>query len=417
MFIKQNKFTFLQIGILISLLFLLFGQLVKLPMGEKSPILPNDLFVPLLLLIWVFAKLKNKSFIVHKTNLNISIYLFLLLVVFSLILNLDHFLPNELYIGLAYALRIIGYILMFYLVIDSIRSKKDFNKFYNILLWIGLIFALLGFLQLVFFPSFEAMTQYGWDPHVKRLLSTFFDPNYAGGFLVFVNALVLARMLFCQNKTEKGLWFFAFLFLTLAIIFTYSRSAYLAFAVVILVIGIFKSWRLLLFGALALVIAFFSFPRVQERILGGFSLDVTAKMRLENYQEAQKIIEDNLIIGVGYNNLRAVREEYGQVLDVKSHAAGGFDSSFLTILATTGVLGFAAYLWLLWRILKDAFKEFWDKKSPPVLRGLGLGIFAGILSLIIHSQFVNSLLYPHIMLYMFIVLGLFYAGKRSYKEN
>jgi len=396
---------------------LVFGQLLRLSISESGAIVFNDLVVPLVLAMWVAFGLLTKKFKIEKTPINIPLALFLTVAFFSYFINLSNVVGFERLQSLAYFLRLLSYSLIFFAALDVIKSKEIFNKFYSLIIWVGLVFAVFGFLQLVFFPSFEAMTQYGWDPHVKRLLSTFFDPNYAGGFLVFVNALVLARMLFCQNKTEKGLWFFAFLFLTLAIIFTYSRSAYLAFAVVILVIGIFKSWRLLLFGALALVIAFFSFPRVQERILGGFSLDVTAKMRLENYQEAQKIIEDNLIIGVGYNNLRAVREEYGQVLDVKSHAAGGFDSSFLTILATTGVLGFAAYLWLLWRILKDAFKEFWDKKSPPVLRGLGLGIFAGILSLIIHSQFVNSLLYPHIMLYMFIVLGLFYAGKRSYKEN
>jgi len=46
------------------------------------------------------------------------------------------------------------------------------------------------------------------------------------------------------------------------------------------------------------------------------------------------------------------------------------------------------------------------------MRGLGLGIFAGTLGLVAHSQFVNSLLYPHIMLYLFIVLGLFYGGKK-----
>jgi len=116
-------------------------------------------------------------------------------------------------------------------------------------------------------------------------------------------------------------------------------------------------------------------------------------------------------------------------------AAGGFDSTLLTILATTGIVGFLVYLWLLWRTLKDSFKELWDKnlprstqqnlvslsvqnkKSPPDLRGLGLGIFAGFLGLLVHSQFVNSLLYPHIMLFSFIVLGLFYAGKRIYKGS
>lgn len=398
--------------LILILFFILCGQLLRLPISEGGSIIFNDLLVPLVLIVWLANGLVKKKFIISKTALNLPLLLFLILAAFSFILNLNNLIDAERLLSLAYLLRLISYSLVFFFVLNISDSKKVFEKFYSIAIWGGLIFAFLGFLQLIFFPSFEGMVQYGWDPHVKRLLSTFFDPNYAGGFLVFVNSLILSRMLFTQNKAEKGLWFFAFLFVLLAIILTYSRSTYLAVGISVLVIGLLKSWRLLLFGALTLIIAFFAFPRMQQRILGGFSLDVTAKMRLDSYQQAQKIIEDNLIIGVGYNNLRSVREEYGQILSATQHAAGGFDSSFLTILATTGIIGFIAYLWLICHMLIDAFKEFWDKKSPPIMRGLGLGIFAGTLGLVAHSQFVNSLLYPHIMLYLFIVLGLFYGGKK-----
>jgi len=405
-----------KVGLVLVIFTLLLGQLTRFSLSSGGSIVLNDFLIPLVFFVWLLIKLRKKEIPIYKTSLNWPLGLFILIALFSLLLNWNHFLPSEIIQGAAYLVRFVSYALVFFLTLDVVKDKDTFSKFYNFAIWTGLLFAFLGFLQLVFIPSFEFMAKYGWDPHLNRLLSTFFDPNYAGGFLVLVCSLVLGRMLFTDNKAEKGLWFYAFLFLTLAIILTYSRSTYLAFAIMVLVIGILRSWRLLLFGALALVVAFFAFPRMQERILGGFSLDATAKMRLENYKEAQEIIEDNWLIGVGYNNLRAVREAYGQVLDVKSHAAGGFDSTFLTILATTGVFGLLVYLWLCFRILKETFKQFWDKKSSPVLRGLGLGIFAGFLGLIAHSQFVNSLLYPHIMLYLWFVLGLFYAGKRIFQE-
>jgi len=403
-------------GLFIVIFALLLGQLTRFSLSSGGSVVLNDFLVPLVFAIWILVKLASKEIPVYRTFLNWPLGLFILIALFSLLLNWGRFLPSEIIQGAAYLVRFVSYALAFFLALDVVRDKDTFSKFYNFAIWTGLLFAFLGFLQLVFIPSFEFMAKYGWDPHLNRLLSTFFDPNYAGGFLVLVCSLVLGRMLFTDNKAEKGLWFYAFLFLTLAIILTYSRSTYLAFAIMVLVIGILRSWRLLLFGVLALIVAYFAFPRMQERILGGFSLDATAKMRLENYKEAQEIIEDNWLIGVGYNNLRAAREAYGQVLDVKSHAAGGFDSTFLTILGTTGVFGLFVYLWLCFRILKEAFKQFWDKKSSPVLRGLGLGIFAGFLGLVAHSQFVNSLLYPHIMLYLWFVLGLMYAGKRFIKK-
>lgn len=396
------------------LISIVLGQLVRFSIGGGGAVILSDLLMPLILLIWLLSGLAKKKFIIPKTQLNLPIGLFLTVLIFSFSINLELFFAGGQLQSLAYLIRLISYLLIFFFTVDVVKDKVVFEKFYSYIIWAGLIFAFLGFLQLFFFPSFEFMAKYGWDPHVKRLLSTFFDPNYAGGFLVFANSLVLARMLFAEDKAQKGLLFFAFLFLLLAIVLTYSRSAYLACATMILTIGILKSWRLLLFGAVISVIAFFAFPRMQERIMGGFSLDATAKMRIESYNQAQQIIDDYPILGVGYNNLRSIREDYGQILDPTEHQAGGFDSSFLTILATTGIVGFVGYLWICLAVLKDSIKGFLDKNLPTDFRSLSLGLFAGFLGLLAHSQFVNSLLFPNIMSYFLIILGVFYAGKKIY---
>lgn len=398
-------------GLTLILFALLCGQLTRISLSFGGSVVLNDILMPLLIFTWFLGGLRKKEIFVYRTPISWPFGLFILIASFSLLLNPFGLLPSEILQSSAYLFRFITNGLVFYLVVDTIKEEKAWRKFYSLAIWIGLLFALLGFLQLVFIPSFEFMTKYGWDPHLNRLLSTFFDPNYAGGFLVLVCCLVLGRMLFEENKATKGMLFYAFAFLFLAIVFTYSRSTYLAFFVGMMVIGLLRSWRLLLFGCLAILIAFFSFPRLQTRILGGFSLDVTAKMRLESYNQAKEIIQDYPYLGVGYNTLRFVREDYGQVQDPRQHAAGGFDSSFLTIWATTGIIGLLVYLWLCFTILKEGFKIFWDKNAPPVLRGLALGIFAGFSGLIVHSQFVNSLLYPHIMMYLWFVLGLLFAGK------
>lgn len=402
----------LRIGLLVILLALLLGQLTRFTLPFGGAVVLNDLLIPVIFLVWVLVKLAKKESFAFKTPLGLPLAIFILLAILSLLLNSISFLYSELFQAVAYLVRFISYAFVFYLVLDVVKDEKTWRKFYSLTIWVGLLFALLGFLQLVFIPSFEFMTKYGWDPHLNRLLSTFFDPNYAGGFLVFVNSLVLGRMLFTQNKAEKGLLFFGFLFLLFALVLTYSRSAYLAFAVSFLVLGILKSWRLLLFGFVLLAIVFFSIPRMQERILGAFSLDITAKMRLESFEDASKIIADYPYFGTGYNTLRFVREDYGQIEDTAQHTAGGFDSSFLTILATTGIFGFLVYLWLWFRILKESFLSFWNKKAPPEFRGLSLGIFSGFIGLIFHSQFVNSLLYPHIMIYLWFVLGLLFTGEK-----
>jgi O-antigen ligase len=261
------------------------------------------------------------------------------------------------------------------------------------------------------------MSRYGWDPHINRLLSTFFDPNFVGGFLAIVAIIVFASMLYEKKPETKALLFFGFTLLTACIVLTFSRSSYLTLAIGLLVIGFVKSWRTLLLIFIISLLAFTTIPRVRERVLGAVSLDVTAQARLVSFGQAFDIIKDYPIFGVGYNNLRSVRAEYGQITDSgQNHTAGGFDSSLLTIWATTGVLGLLAYLWLYVIMIYESFKAY-HKSSHSSQKALGLGMGAGLVGLFVHSQIVNSFFYPHIFLYLWFLLAVLMAGKRVYANR
>jgi len=407
-----------QTGIIFVVLTLVIGQLTRISLPSGGSIVLNDLLIPLVFLIWLLVKLKRKKLIIYQAPLNLPLVIFIIIALFSLLLNRAHLPLYDLLQSSAYFWRFLTYSLVFWMVLDStFLNRKDWNKFYNLSIFIGLSFAFLGFLQFIFIPSFEFMAKYGWDPHINRLLSTFFDPNFAGGFLVLVLALILGRLFFSNNKAEKGIMFYFAIMLVVAIILTFSRSTYLAFLVTILVFGLIKSWRTILIGGLAILIIFFTVPRVQERVLGAVSLDITAKMRLESYKQAYEIIKDYPLTGVGYNTLRFVRPKYKQVEDIHQHAAGGFDSSFLTIWATTGLFGLLTYLWFYLIILKHSFLKIFNKNLLWQQKGLSIGILAGLSGLIVHSQFVNSLLYPHIMVYLWFILGLLFSSLKGDKVN
>ncbi len=93
-------------------------------------------------------------------------------------------------------------------------------------------FALLGFMQYLLIPDTSALKYLGWDDHYYRLIGTWLDPAFTG--LAFVFGIIYSSFLFSRKitihsqKTIVG--FIAFLFI--ALIFTYSRSNYLALFVV-----------------------------------------------------------------------------------------------------------------------------------------------------------------------------------------
>ena len=79
---------------------------------------------------------------------------------------------------------------------------------------------------------------------------------------------------------------------------------------------------------------------------------------------------------------------------VNSHACSGADSSILLVLATTGVLGLILLATLLGNLLSSFPKN-----------SFSFALLACLVALGIHSQFVNSLIYPWVMGYMAILAG------------
>ncbi|MFH0912387.1 MAG: O-antigen ligase family protein [Patescibacteria group bacterium] len=267
--------------------------------------------------------------------------------------------------------------------------------------------ALLGWIQLIFVPDLGFWERLGWDPHQHRLVSTFLDPNLLGGFLVLGLAFCLAQLTSTHLPKSKRWWWGGLAALLLiSIIFTYSRSALLA----LLVLGLFWGWRywkIALIGLAVMGLIYGLSPRWQERISGAMNLDETVRYRLESWDQAVDIMRQQPWLGVGYNTLRFTREDYGY--QPVSHATTGFDSSLLTIGVTAGSLGLAAYLGLLVSALAWAKQQITNTNR--VVARVAQAFLAGMSALLVHSLFVNSLLYAPIMVVGWIILGLIWNNR------
>lgn len=122
---------------------------------------------------------------------------------------------------------------------------------------------------------------------------------------------------------------------------------------------------------------------------------VSSVARLESAQNTILIIKNNPIFGVGFNSYRYAQLRYNirsEKLGVVSHADAGTDNSFLFVMATTGLVGFILFAFLWFCIFKQQL-------TKPLLIASLVGIF-------VDSLFVNSLFYPFIMLWLWIILAL-----------
>ena len=398
-----------------SLSFLLLGEIGRFSLpGMDQEILFLDLFILLSFPFYILRGLV-KNHPLHLGKLFIPLLLFICIALFSLLLSLYRYEAKEVVVASFYLLRFIVYA---FLSIIALNEKIKPYKLFLFLLIIALALSALGFFQFVFFPDFSSMETFGWDPHIGRLLSTWFDPNFMGGFLSFA-LLLLLNILFDKKlrKTERIFFILSAIILFVALVLTFSRSAYVMFIVGIFLTGLRAPKMLLVFLSLSLLFYLF-IPRMQERVndLAGsmfafatnsydYGLDETAKLRVASWEESLSLFSAHPLLGIGYDTMLYEKLNRGDITDPTIHSGSGADSSLLTILVTTGIIGFLSFVWIMFTLFVIPYKTFRQKTSPPFVKNFALGFIIALIALLVHSFFVNSLLLPFFLVPLFIMVG------------
>lgn len=392
------------IGIFALISGIIAGQMIRVPLGAGTIVI-SDLILFAVIFAWAFKKSVNREPLFVKNPINLPLIILDIIMALSLIWAFIFLPRGEVISGSLYFFRFLAYQMIFFFIQSSIANFKQIKQIFYLIIGAGIVLSVLGFIQLMIFPDFSSMVPEGWDPHIGRLLSTWFDPNLLGGLFAFLALLIIAQIL---SGDKIKVWRIAALSIFVSALFlTFSRSSLVAFVFgffVIIMLTVKRSWWMLILGATVLVIAFSSSPRIQERVEGILTIDITAQKRVESWSNVLSLAGNNPLFGTGFNTLRYAQFEEGLIPNQEEHSAGGSDSSFLTILATTGIFGFLAFLWLWLSALFVSWKLF-SQIQNNFNSALGLGIIGGLTSLFVHSQFVNSLLYPHILVIVWMILG------------
>ena len=401
--------------------FLVFlGQFARLPIPiSDNGILLTDLLLPWILVLWFGKKLLFQRSL-PRTFFGTFILIFLGTALLSVLLNSIALPAKELFSSSFYLIRLIAYFLYFYLCVEIVQEEKDQKIIIKELIITSVGLALAGIFQYVFIPDFTFMAEEGWDPHIGRLLSTWYDPNYIAGFFAIVAGVVMSLWLYKEKKyndlSSLGVTFI----LLLCIALTFSRSGLVALGIVILVIGISKARPLIIIGLIGLMLIIGFNERAQERALGLFNgalslitgsldydLDATSKLRVESWKQSTELMDDSYLYGIGYNTIQYKKLTKGLIMDTKIHSGTGSDSSILNIFITMGVLGLSAYSLLLWNIFSVGIRILTSKKDTMRFgKGIALGNIATWSALILHSFFVNSLLLPFFILILIPLLAI-----------
>ena len=390
----MNTIKFL---ILFALFSILPGQLIRISLGVFGAITLSDIFIGLCDIVFVLYWATGKKSLKVPAKITYFAALFTIWSFATTILAANFFSPVQIIIALSFLIRFAAYF-FFTVVVFNVCKKTSITGWLNALLFIGAAFTLIGFFQILILPDLSFLALYGWDPHKTRIASTLLDPNFTGGLLSIFFSTSLCLYIF---KKRLIYIFLASTFFA-AIILTFSRSSYLALLTSTLIIGLVKSPKALIVALLMFVTSFTAIVQVRNRIIGAFTIDETAAARIESWQKALEIFSKNPVFGVGFNTYRFAQESYGNFnfdSPQGGHSGAGTDSSILLVAATTGIVGFILYIAFLFSLFQTVLTN---------IRGnyINLAVLAALSGLIVHSQFVNSLFFPQIMLPLFFIIGL-----------
>lgn len=381
-----------------------FGELFRIEVRQDAAIRPLDVLIGITALYWVINLLIHKK--INFTYLNKPLLIFLIVGVLSLLINMVNFSISQIAIASLYLLRFLSYAVggMIFLKLDrAFKLKVIKGVFVG-----GLLVVLLGYVQYFLYPNLRNLYYLGWDEHNHRLFSTFLDPNYAGAFLVlFLLFSVGFMILYVRERKRREVFLSAGVLVVtvIAIFLTYSRSA-----ILMMVFGLAtylwlinrKRLIILLLGIIIFAILALS-PTFNKENTNLFRV-TSSLARVETYRNAQKIIQDHPILGVGFNTYRYAQQSYGfrsKTTKYSSHADAGTDSSLLFVTATTGIVGLAAYLYIWLVVIKRMYKLKVNNKK--IFPNVAISSIAG---LAVNSLFINSLFFTSIMLWMWILIAL-----------
>ena len=286
--------------------------------------------------------------------------------------------------GALFVLKYIEYFIVFFMVVNYLRDTEQVKRLLICLFLTCFIISIFGIFQI---------------PGEGRVSAPFEgeggEPNTFGGYLVFMAAIAGGLSIKTENAKLKTLLPVLILIIVLPLLFTRSRSSYIALISACFTLGLLLRHRIIILSLMttALLLSPILLPSaVKDRILftftqeesagqvqiGDLHLDTSTSARILTFKSLLKDYPKHPLLGYGITGHRFIDAQYPKVL------------------IETGLLGLIAFLYLLYSIFKMAITHMTAVKIP-LFKGLTIGFLAGFMGLLWHAIGANTFIIVRIM--------------------
>jgi len=339
----------------------------------------DDIVLTAMILSWLLrmAVLKDMGFI-RKNPMNVPIYVFCTLATVSTSLGVfnEHVRPLA---GFFFTLKFIEYFLLYMMVVNFVR---DFDGIERLITTIIVVWGLI-----CLYAFFQALTGGDVSAPFEGSMS---ERNTLSGYIVLVGSVAAAIMMYTHRKMEGHLLVICVLMAVVVLVFSVSRSGWIAALVACFILFGYSPRKELFFIAIISCIAIlllftpevardrinFTFNQVTNPLnqvrIGQIALDTSTSSRIFSLWEVLKDFFAHPFIGFGITGYRLF-----------------LDGQFFRTLVEMGVPGLLCLLWIfrrLGRISKQAIRA----GLPVRIRAMCIGFYAGFCGLMVHALTANT---------------------------
>ena len=289
--------------------------------------------------------------------------------------------------GFFYVLKYVEYFVVYYMVVNNLVDRQQAWRFVTAAFLTAIVVSLIGMTQI---------------PSGQRVSAPFEgrdgEPNTFGGYLLLLLAVAGGIALETVRLRTRAIYLGLLGLMSIPFMFTLSRTSYVGLIPAAAVMAVLSSRRRAMIGALlALLVAsplvLVLFPQtVSKRVrytfepehgqptvrVGAVGLDPSTSARLISVKQAFDGWTHRPVFGYGVTGFAFM------------------DQQFARTLVETGLVGFAAFLALIWALLKAGVGAFRALEVPED-RGLALGFVAGAVGLLGHAIGANTFIIVRIM--------------------
>jgi len=354
-------------------------------LGRGVTLRLDDFMLIIIGFSWLAKMSINKELgLFLRTPLNKPIAYYIIICLVSTLFG-SMFGRVHLKVGFFFVLKYFEYMIIYFMVVNHLESKRQVRYFLWAMFLTCAIVSVIGIIQI---------------PTGGRITAPFEgasgEPNTLGGYLLLMVSVVAGLFLTSPSFRNRLIYGLLILLFTIPLIYTQSRTSYLAIIPAVMTFLWLSEKRNLALAVLILIgisLPFlapkvakervsYTFNQGRERMdvveIGGIKLDTSTSARVASWRNASRDWIRHPLLGYGVTGYRFV------------------DAQYIRVVTETGLLGLITFLFLILAMFRRTLNTF-RESDDSFYRGLSLGFLAGFIGLLFHSIGANTFIIVRIM--------------------